>query len=213
MISPKFFGIRCKFSTHIIFHHHISYNICIVRRVLFLRHSKSFANGKGIVQSDRVDTALTSEGKRIVLSRAEGLRAKNFRFSIAYVSPTLRTKETLAILLEHLSQNPRIIVEKSLIERSYGDYDGQPSASLLDAFDREGPNPKGIESVTDFTNRIKSVLDSILESDTNKDILVVAHNNVLSAAYCLLNHPENVNTFWKEFQNPEYCEGFEYILS
>ena len=173
-----------------------------------LRHSLAIANEQGILMGTKLDSPLSENG--IALARAKGakLKAEAFVPDRVYTSKLKRAKETAEIILDVLGVSIEIIELESLNERDFGEHDGKPYKSVLDAFEKYGENPPTIEPVQPFIDRVSAALDQI-KNDTTGTTLVVTHSNPVMVMQTAIYNPDNLLNFW-ELGDPANCEGFTY---
>lgn len=158
----------------------------------FIRHGQTTANQQGIKQGqiNGQNTYLNALGKQ----QARELR-ESFDFTIAdrfIVSPLIRARQTADILNVEL-QRP-VLVDDRLKEISYGEWDGQNNAALMQqfpqAFNQElkdvQPNyvkfaPQGEEFAT-VVKRVGEFLKETSEKFPKEKIVVITHGFTIKAA-------------------------------
>ncbi len=150
---------------------------------IMMRHGESESNVKnnmhGVVSS-RTDNAdhLTEKGKEQVYAAAEGL--KGHKIDYVFVSPFVRTKETLHILKEVLGfKDEQITFDKRLGEVDAGDFEGKPWDEYRRMFKDERQRfleaIHGGESLLDVKNRMGDVIYELEEKYKDKKILIISH--------------------------------------
>lgn len=94
------------------------------RLLVMCRHGQSEWNLKNLFTGWR-DVGLTEQGIAEAHAAGQKLKAKGFRFDIAYTSALTRAQHTLKIMLEELGQpDLETIRDQALNERDYGDLVG-----------------------------------------------------------------------------------------
>lgn len=160
-----------------------------------IRHGESESNVKGnkhgIVSSraENVDH-LTPKGVEQVKEAAEKLKGQNF--DLVFVSPFMRTRDTLNVLKETLGlKDNQIIFDKRLGELDAGDFEGKPWDQYRRMFKDERErflNPiHGGESLQDVKHRMGEVFYEFEEKYQNKNILVVSHGAPLWMLFSVLS--------------------------
>ena len=148
-----------------------------------MRHGESESNLKddmhGVVSS-RVENVdhVTENGKEQVRKTAEELKDKNI--DLIFVSPFMRTKDTLNILKENLAfRDEQIFFDDRLGELNAGEFEGKNWALYRKMCKDEKErflNPiHGGESLQDVKNRMGGFLYEIEEKYKDKNILIISH--------------------------------------
>ncbi|HUR42982.1 MAG TPA: 2,3-bisphosphoglycerate-dependent phosphoglycerate mutase [Aestuariivirga sp.] len=162
------------------------------RLLVLVRHGQSEWNLKNLFTGWK-DPGLTEKG--IDEARVAGrlLKAKGFRFGIAYTSTLLRAQHTLSLMLEELGQPElQTIRDAALNERDYGDLTGLNKDEARKKWGEEqvliwrrsyDVPPPGGESLRDTLARalpyyMRTILPDVL---SGKRVLVSAHGNSLRA--------------------------------
>lgn len=173
-----------------------------------IRHSLTTANEQGLLMGSWLNSPLSEKGVELARIKGLALSKAGFTPDKIYTSKLLRTKQTAEIIVGVLNIDIKIIELEALNERDFGIYDGKALQELLDGFDKFGPNPPTVETVSLFVERIVKSLKQI-EADTHKHSFVVTHNNPVNVMKAALFNPSNLHKFW-ETNNPGYCEGFSH---
>lgn len=157
------------------------------------------------------DTPLTSVGEMQALSLGVELRKRfpfqpehNFKtgeskrpLDTIYVSPYLRTRQTMAKIIEGLGYEPgNIIVDERIREIEFGLLDGLDRRGIEVKYpeevkrrQREGKyfyRPPGGESRPDVKLRLRSFIDTIVRDRAGENVIVVCHSVVVLAFRALL---------------------------
>jgi len=166
-------------------------------KYFLMRHGESESNVKGgshgIVSSreENIDH-LTKAGQDQVQKTAHKLKAKKANFDLVFVSPFMRTRETLEILKENLGlKDEQIIFERRLGELNAGDFEGKPWNEYRGMFKNERErfvNPiHGGESLLDVKRRIGDVFYELEDKYQDKNILVISHGASLWMLFAVLD--------------------------
>jgi broad specificity phosphatase PhoE len=151
-----------------------------VGRLLLVRHAESEGN------RDQVFTAtpavpLTARGRQQARAAGQWLRA-NHEPRAVVTSPFARARETAAIIADVLGVD--VTVEPDLQERDYGALAGLPYATPRPDYDRERYwlwRPADGETLVEVVSRVGAVLDRLVASPLDHDVVVVSHGAVMMA--------------------------------
>ncbi len=182
-----------------------------------MRHGEAESNVKynmhGVVSSraENVDH-LTAKGKEQVKAAAQKLKGK--KFDLIFVSPFMRTRDTLNILKENLGfKDEQIVFDKRLGELDAGDFEGKPWDEYRKMFKDERQrflDPiHGGESLLDVKKRIGQVFYEFEEKYQNKNILVISHGATLWMLFSVLNGydiDDSINMTGGLFRHSEQIE-------
>ncbi len=160
-----------------------------------MRHGESESNIKnnmhGVVSS-RAETVdhLTLKGQAQVGKTAKYLKGK--KFDLIFVSPFMRTRETLDILKKNLGfKDEQIIFDERLVELNAGDFEGKPWDEYRGMFknekDRFMSPIHGGESLLDVKKRMGDFIYELEEKYQDKKILIISHGSPLWMFFCVLN--------------------------
>jgi 2,3-bisphosphoglycerate-dependent phosphoglycerate mutase len=162
------------------------------RLLVLVRHGQSEWNEKNLFTGWR-DVGLTEVGVEEARTAGRRLKARGFKFDLAYTSALKRAQDTLTIMLEELGQTGlETKFDQALNERDYGDLVG---LNKDDARKRWGEDqvhqwrrsydtaPPGGESLKDTLARalpyyVHHILPDVLSGNR---VLVSAHGNSLRA--------------------------------
>lgn len=155
--------------------------------VIYLtRHGQTMWNIEKRLQG-RGNSPLTEDG----IERAKELRdrIKDIKLDVIYSSPIERALTTANIIKG--DKNVEVVTDDGLREMCFGDYEGK----ITDEVRKENPNwdislimkgntelaaPNG-ENLAEVRERVAKAMDSIIEENKGKTVLVVAHGITLKA--------------------------------
>ena len=155
--------------------------------VIYLtRHGQTMWNIEKRLQG-RGNSPLTEDG----IERAKELRerVKDIKLDVIYSSPIERALTTANIIKG--DKNVEVVTDDGLREMCFGDYEGK----ITDEVRKENPNwdislimkgntelaaPNG-ENLAEVRERVAKAMDSIIEENKGKTVLVVAHGITLKA--------------------------------
>ncbi len=174
------------------------------RRLWLVRHGESTWNAAGLVQGQR-DPGLSPAGHEQA-ARCARLLAEWGRPEAVYSSDLRRAVETAAPIADALGLP--IFIEPRLRERSLGDAEGMPSASLgprRSGVDRArvadaDAAPEGGESVRQLYGRAAACLVQILASHRG-DVVLVCHGGVVRVLLAWLDGIDPEDMTWPVIEN------------
>lgn len=115
---------------------------------------------------------------------------------IIFVSPYLRTRQTMEKIIEGLGYRPHIIVDERIREIEFGILDGLSGDGIEAKYPEEVKRrakegkyfyrPPGGESRPDVKIRIRSFLDTIVRDCRGLNVVVVCHSVVVLSFRALL---------------------------
>jgi isoleucyl-tRNA synthetase len=159
-----------------------------------MRHGKTIKNDQGTWDFDSTNNVhLLEEGKMAVREQAEKLKAEGYMPDVVYVSPFIRTEETLQIVSEVLGiPKDNIIEDKRIVEWNVGgDWNGKPIEDFFKAlYEKFGKNfhYQKFENGESYADMIKRAGEFLYEVDSkhkDKKIMIVSHASVLKACFAL----------------------------
>ena len=182
-----------------------------ITKIYFVRHGQTKANVHRLLFG-HLDWDLTVKGKKQAKKAAAELskiRRKNNNINFIISSPLKRAKHTAKIIANTfvragLAPAPKIIIDKNLIEKSEGTWEGKSFWEVR----KEDPKnykrwlknpfsqrpPKG-ESVLDLNKRVKKFYKTVLKKYLSKNIIVVSHSGPIRL-FILNLLKANINKFW-----------------
>ena len=174
-------------------------------RLIFVRHGLSTFNKEGRIQGRSDLSTLTKEGQS--QAAAAGKTISSIPIDAVYSSPLQRASETTKIIIEHHQSNLKPNFTDNLLEVNLGPWSGKTKEQLkklypgkiavwekepkeLSIKDEDGKDFQPIkELLIQAENFLKSLFD--FHRDSNKTILIVAHNAILRCLILkLINEPQ-----------------------
>lgn len=151
--------------------------------IKLVRHGESFANVGTVRGQDVGDhsIALTANGHAQAREAGELIGAKFLCGSFVYASPFVRTRETLAGVLEGAGipdEPPRIIEDPRLREVEHGYADVEPQRDMQRTHGSFFYRFHGGESPADCYDRVSTFLESLMRHVERKGVervLIVTH--------------------------------------
>lgn len=158
--------------------------------LVLVRHGQSEWNLKNLFTGWK-DPDLTEKGIEEAHAAGRHLKARGFKFDVAYTSVLIRAQHTLKIILEELGQSGlKTYRDQALNERDYGDLTGLNKDDARKRWGEEQVHiwrrsfdvaPPGGESLRDTLARTLPYYIAHIQPDvlSGKCVLVAAHGNSL----------------------------------
>lgn len=161
------------------------------RLLVLVRHGESEWNKKNLFTGWR-DVDLTENGVDEARTAGRLLKARDFRFGIAFTSALIRAQRTLDLMLEELGQTMPIERDQALNERDYGDLSGLNKDDARAKWGEEqvhiwrrsyAVQPPGGESLRDTGARVLPYYLHVIQPHVirGEGVLISAHGNSLRA--------------------------------
>ena len=152
-------------------------------KVYVLRHGTTVWNEQGRTQGRR-QNKLSESGKQLAKETAEKL--KNAQIDIIYASPLMRTMQTANIVNAY--HGAKIIKNELLTEVDQGIFSGRLYTTLSDEekqLKKERHPQTKMETLEQAFKRTSEFVETIINQETHKNILIVSHNNICSMLECI----------------------------
>ncbi len=177
--------------------------------IYVVRHGQTDYNVKNIYQG-KTDISLNEVG--IEQAKYTSKQFTNIKIDAILVSPLKRAIQT-AYYISEVIKVP-LTIEEGLIERSFGDMEGQPNKKecniqMLSDYDKNY-DIYNIEPIQDLFKRVYFCMDSVIERFKDKNIVLVTHGCVTQAIDCYFNGiPKNKDILSLSLKN---CEVKKYTI-
>lgn len=136
----------------------------------FIRHGQSAMNAVGLFAGS-LDSPLTDTGRE--QAKAAGKAAKSLGIDIIISSPMSRAYETAQIIARELGiDESHIVLDEDLVERHFGEREGQPWQPGIDL-----SGTPGLEPIEQFRARVNAGLQRA-QNRPEGVVLIVAHGAV-----------------------------------
>ena len=154
--------------------------------IIFLRHGQAINNTERILAGRTPGVPLTEKGLDQAQKAAKFLEDMNI--SAIYSSPIERAKNTAEIVGNHNSVDVRI--DDRLIELDMGKFTGMPYEQIFSSHGNvfmkfyKGELEiahNGVETFADVKKRVLSIVDHVLESHPNENVVLVTHMDPIKA--------------------------------
>jgi len=157
-----------------------------LRLIIFLRHGQAINNTHRILAGRTPGIPLTETGINQAKQVAQFL--KPFNISAIYSSPIERAKKTAEIVAEHSSLEVKL--DERLIEIDMGKFTGIPYDKIFTSHGNvflkfyEGHSSieeNGVETFVKVKERILELVNHVLTTHTNQNVLLVTHMDPIKA--------------------------------
>ena len=152
-------------------------------KLILLRHAESAGNARGL-SDGRIDVPLSEKGKHQALALIPKLKSLNP--DIIFASPLKRVIQTIQPYVNQKKE--KIIINKLIIERACGSFDGKREGAIRKYCQARNLNrltfgPEGGESILQVHSRAIRFLKYLKSKKEfkNKTILIASHRNFLMA--------------------------------
>lgn len=150
-----------------------------MNEIYVVRHGETDANRNYIVQG-RMDNPLNEYGKSQAFHTGQYFKTNDIKFDLILSSPLKRSFETARLIQQGMQTSKPIIVHQDLIERNFGDYDGQKITDDYTDLIKRGAIPH-LEKNDVLEKRVMGALKEICTKYPNRRLLIVTHSHVIKA--------------------------------
>jgi broad specificity phosphatase PhoE len=165
-----------------------------MKKLYYMRHGESVLNTK-LLYAGRTETPLTAEGQAQAQTAGRAAKVQNVHIDLIVTSPLERAIETAQIFAEEIGLSPKkIVIDKQLIERDFGNLEGKPWTPVHDSAYQ---HQFDIETNDQLVARAKKALDWIKTLPAD-NVLVVSHGGFGRALRSIMredyhiDHPERL---------------------
>jgi glucosyl-3-phosphoglycerate phosphatase len=154
-------------------------------RYYIMRHGQSMANVRGVIISDpasgaRPEYGLSPDGREQALRAAKGCGLPPD--TLIFSSDFSRAAQTAEIVRECLGTGD-VRLATALRERSFGDWEGTPSANYARVWAADAADPghrvHDVEAAAAVLDRVTAFVAGLDASYLRRDILLVSHGDTL----------------------------------
>ena len=173
-------------------------------RIIFVRHGLSSFNKEGRIQGRNDLSILTKEGQ--LQAEEAGKIISSIQIDAIYSSPLQRAAETTKIIIKQLQSNLEATYTDDLLEVDLGTWSGLTKDELKNLYPEKlaiwENEPKELslnrddgtkfQPIKELSSQSENFLKSLFKtySESNKTILIVAHNAILRCLILsLINEP------------------------
>ena len=167
--------------------------------LVLVRHGQSEWNAKNLFTGWK-DPGLTPQGEKEAINAGKLISKRNIAFSTMFTSDLKRAQITGEIILDRIQQNDiKIIKDKALNERDYGDLSGLNKDDARKKWGNEQVQiwrrsydtpPPGGESLKNTAERVLPYFNEIILPKLlrGENVLIVAHGNSLRSLVMQLDN-------------------------
>lgn len=171
-------------------------------KIKFVRHGETDLNMPVRRMQGVSDYDLNANGVRQAEQTRDALAGENY--DVIFSSPLKRAKHTAEIIAS--VHNAPLLLDERVRERDYGALEGDLFKEEYCALDFDFEKIGG-EAYVEYLARLFDFLKEIKQKYDGKNVLVVAHNGVISVLGCLLEgEPADRNYISKGVKNGEVKE-------
>ncbi|MBU1144699.1 MAG: histidine phosphatase family protein [Firmicutes bacterium] len=150
-----------------------------MNEIILVRHGETDANRNYVVQG-RMDNPLNEFGESQAIKTGKYFKKNQEKFDLVISSPLKRAFNTARLIIQEMDLKKPIIVHQNLIERNFGDYDGQKIDEDYSDLIKRGTIPH-MEQNPELEKRVFAALKDICEQYPNKRLLIVTHSHVIKS--------------------------------
>ncbi len=147
--------------------------------IILMRHGQTNANKNYIVQG-RMDNPLNAVGMEQALGTGQYFLSNKVEFDMVISSPLKRAFTTAELVNKGMMMRRPIVLDKGLIERNFGDYDGKEINDDYYYLINRGLVPN-METNEVLEKRVCDSLTDICKKYPNRKLLIVTHSHVIKA--------------------------------
>jgi len=147
--------------------------------IILMRHGQTNANKNFIVQG-RMDNPLNEDGISQAYKTGLYFLENKQEFDMVISSPLKRAYATAKHVNKGMLMNRPIVLDKGLIERNFGDYDGKEINDDYYYLINRGLVPN-METNKKLEKRVYEAIKDICEKYPDKNLLIVTHSHVIKA--------------------------------
>ncbi len=144
-----------------------------------MRHAQTEANKNFIVQG-RMDNPLNEDGIKQAFKTGVYFAENNYDFDMVISSPLKRAYITAEQVNRGMFNHRPVVLDKSIIERNFGDYDGKEINDDYYYLIKRGLVPN-METNEVLEERVTSAIKDICHRFPDRKLLIVTHSHVIKA--------------------------------
>ena len=150
-----------------------------MNEIILMRHAQTEANKNFIVQG-RMDNPLNELGIEQAFKTGLYFAENNINFDMVISSPLKRAYTTARQVNKGMMLSRPVVLDKGLIERNFGDFDGKKITDDYYYMVKRGLVPN-METNDVLGERAYKSLINICKKYPNKKLLIVTHSHVIKA--------------------------------
>jgi probable phosphoglycerate mutase len=182
-----------------------------MNRIFLVRHAESQANTQGVYQGQTYDTQLSPLG--FLQAKALAGYLEPIRFDNIYVSPLIRTLQTIDLIVK--KQNTSPVLDRRILETNHGRWEGRTKVEIARFWPGIYQSWLNFPSRTAFPGgerfletqiRVLRFWQEISAKEGNT--LVVTHDNIIRVILAKI-HNLDLDQIWKFELHPASVTVFE----
>ncbi len=159
-------------------------------KITFISHGATIYSEEGRFSDAGNYPPLSELGVEEIETLTKYLKARGVKNDVIYTSPSIRTIQS-AMMISKLFKKDYVVLDE-LKQRSFGDWNGQTVSQILkkypdgfaDILANPATAPDNVENSVDFIERVKKVIDDVVEQNIGNRIIIVTHPDIIQAAIC-----------------------------
>lgn len=160
-------------------------------KITFICHGATIYSEEGRFSDAENYPPLSELGVEEIEILTRYLKARGVKNDVIYTSPSIRTIQSAMMIAKVFKKDYEIV--DSLKSRACGEWNGMTFGQVLKKYSKDlakvlseldETSLAGAESSVDFINRIKDVIDGIVEKNIGNRVIIVTHPEVIQAAIC-----------------------------
>ncbi len=157
-------------------------------KITFISHGATINTEENRLFDDETYPALNATGKYEIEKIAEWVKNKGLKIDRIYSSPALRTIQSAGIIAQKVKKDFETL--NDLTSRKSGIWSGLSYdeielkyPKMLDEYHMNPENfcPQGGETIPDFNKRISDCIESIIEKNLYKRLIIITHPEVIQS--------------------------------
>lgn len=153
--------------------------VVYMNEIILMRHAETQANKNFIVQG-RMDNPLNDDGVKQAYQTGLYFAEHDIEFDMVISSPLKRAYKTAEMVNRGMLIKRPIVLDKGVIERNFGDYDGKEINDDYYYLIKRGLVPN-METNDVLEKRVSEALKDICHKYPNKKLLIITHSHVIKA--------------------------------
>ena len=153
-------------------------------KITFITHGATVHSMDGIISDAEKFPKINDIGEEEIEKVCEYLTKRGVQYDKIYTSTSTRCTQSAQIVAKLFKKR---ITTLDLPSRRLGEWSGQSFADIYDQFGEKAilHTPKNGEGIEEFNNRVKSVINKLIEENHGNRIIVVTTPDVVQAAIAL----------------------------
>lgn len=160
-------------------------------KITFISHGATIYSEEGRITEAENYPPLSESGVEEMESMTKYLKSRGVKNDVIYTSPAVRTRQS-AMMISKLFKKDYVVVD-DLKSRRLGQWNGMTISQILDKYPDgiqnllEHPDKTidaEVEASSEFVDRIKTVIDRLVEENVGNRIIIVTYPDVIQAAIC-----------------------------